>query len=175
MMSKRTLMAFSFGIFFTVSIIGTYYYAFSDENETISQKEAKDLLKEKNYVILTKSKYNQLVEGKSDATKNQGKKETGKKETIKEEKSTPEKEVVPQKESVVKKNEDVISYQLQITSGMTSEGIAEVLERQGIIKDHSELSAFLDNNGYSTKIQLGEFTVTSEMGFEQIARIITKS
>ncbi|WP_075982308.1 hypothetical protein [Bacillus massilinigeriensis] len=169
-MSKRTLMAFSFGIFFTVSIIGTYYYAFSDENETISQKEAKDLLKEKNYVILTKSKYNELIEGKSDATKNQGKKET-----IKEEKSTPEKEVVPQKESVVKKNEDVISYQLQITSGMTSEGIAEVLERQGIIKDHSELSAFLDNNGYSTKIQLGEFTVTSEMGFEQIARIITKS
>lgn len=163
-MNKRSLMAFSFGIFFSVSLIGFYYFRFEDKPQTITQKEAIQLLKEKNYVVLTKSEYTELTNKQTESKQKTEEKTTEKKTTTKEKVN---KEEASEKEK--------ITYSLEITSGMTSEEIANILENHGIIDNGNDLSVYLDENGYSTKIQLGIFNLSNGMSLDQIARIITKS
>ncbi|MFB6465808.1 aminodeoxychorismate lyase [Cytobacillus sp. Hz8] len=157
-MNKQSLRAFSFGIFFTVCIIASYYYLFHHENKTLSASDAISFLKEKNYVILTKEKYDDLVKNQS---------------STKPKSENAQKNSTKQKTATNKKKE--ITYQLVITSGMSSEEIATILENQGIIEDKAKLTNYMSEHDYSTKIQLGKFPLTDQMSLEQIAKIISKS
>lgn len=69
----------------------------------------------------------------------------------------------------------VITATLTIRSGMFSEAVTSELAALGIITDQAEFNAYLNNNGYSEMIQTGDFVLTSDMSYEQIARIITRS
>ncbi len=69
----------------------------------------------------------------------------------------------------------VNSVTLTIRRGMSSESVAAELARLGVVANQSELNSYLENNGYSERIQTGDFIITSDMTYEQIARIITRS
>ncbi|MBQ4522707.1 MAG: hypothetical protein IJA10_07125 [Lachnospiraceae bacterium] len=64
---------------------------------------------------------------------------------------------------------------IDITKGMTSEDVANMLYDLGIIDDVIKFSYYLHNNGYSLRVNVGTFEIPSDASYEEIARIITKS
>lgn len=62
---------------------------------------------------------------------------------------------------------------ITITSGMSSTGVSNLLEEMGIIQDSKEFDTFLRNGGYSRKILVGSYEVSSDASFEEIAKKIT--
>ncbi|MGM9929696.1 MAG: endolytic transglycosylase MltG [Bacillus sp. (in: firmicutes)] len=66
------------------------------------------------------------------------------------------------------------SYTLTISPGMSSEDISSMLQQNGIINDQTAFMNYLESNRMSTTIQIGQYVLTQEMSFEQIAKTITK-
>ncbi|EIJ78871.1 aminodeoxychorismate lyase [Bacillus methanolicus PB1] len=168
-MNKRKVRAFALGILFSVSLIGTYYYYFQIGNESISK--AKQTLEDKGFIVLSQSEYTKLqkqLHRKSEAEQNQ--------ETAKNVKKSihTENDNIQASDSDAEEN-NVISYELKITSGMNTEQIATILSNVRIIEDAEDFEEYLSENGYSTRIQLGTFHLTNKMDYSQIAKILTKS
>lgn len=69
----------------------------------------------------------------------------------------------------------VNSVSIEIRSGMYSEAVSRLLFESGIIPNAAEFNLYLENNGYAERIATGSFTVSSDMSYEQLARIITRS
>ena len=154
-MNKRSMRAFAFGIAVAVGIIGTYYYSFlpKDSDKEITVEDAEALLANKGYIVLTKEKYKKL-----------------------EEAAKPPQQEVKAPESTPKDKENTIhAYKLEIKAGMVSHEIASILEKEKIIDNADEFEIYLEENGYSKRIQLGKFELTAGMSYKQIAKIITKS
>jgi len=59
-MNKHNMRAFSFGIFFTVCLLGIFYFG-QDKDKNSSIEDAKTLLEQQDFVILTKNEYNELL------------------------------------------------------------------------------------------------------------------
>ncbi|MGP7816249.1 endolytic transglycosylase MltG [Niallia sp. 01092] len=156
-MNKSSLRAFAFGVFFSVSLIGSYY-SYSEKKQTAAKpttNEAENLLKEKGYTILTETEYEQLQT------------------QIKQAKESNEKDKQPNK-SPVKKTSDSVSYDLYIVKGMTITQIAEQLANKKIIDNEKDFEHYLIKNNYHTKVQIGTFTLTNNMNYKKIAEAITK-
>ncbi|AIE60740.1 endolytic transglycosylase MltG [Bacillus methanolicus] len=171
-MNKRTVRAFALGILFSVSLIGSAYYFLQNGKSSLSK--AKQSLEEKGYIVLSKSEYTNLQ--KQSKRKNEEKQSQ---ETVKKTENSPlnvhtEKGNEQSSGSYSEEN-NVISYELKITSGMNTEQIASILSNVRIIKDAQDFEEFMSNNGYSTKIQQGTFHLTNKMNYSQIAKILTKS
>lgn len=69
----------------------------------------------------------------------------------------------------------VISASIEIKSGMYSEAVSRLLFESGIVPNAAEFNLYLENNGYAERISTGTFKVSSDMSYEQLARIITRS
>lgn len=156
-MNSRNTRAFAFGVLLSVCIIGIFYFTIDDKKAPeMNIDRAKTILEEKGYVVLTKDKYDQIEETLSNQT------------------SKGEKEQTPLPDPP-KSEELSTAYQLEIMSGMVSRDIAETLAKEKIIDDANRFELYLEENGYSKKIQLGLFELTSKMSYKDIAKIITKS
>ncbi|MDP4085218.1 MAG: aminodeoxychorismate lyase [Bacillota bacterium] len=162
-MNKRGLRAFSFGIIFTISMLGSYYYTFNKQPvNQLNQKNAKALLQKNGYVILSESEFSKI-----------------KKNTV------PNKAVPKRSETQNSKKQQVtpppnpttsnVTYRLQVVSGMTSEEIAHILAEQKIIENEREFQSYLITHNYHTKVQLGSYDLTNKMDYSQIAKTITKT
>lgn len=60
----------------------------------------------------------------------------------------------------------------EITRGMTSTAVAQILQEQGVIEDYRDFDSYLDSNGYSYRISIGTFEVTVGDSYEVIAKTI---
>lgn len=80
----------------------------------------------------------------------------------------PETELITEPET-----QKVITYTLKIEKGMYSEKVAGILYENGIVDDKKSFNKYLADNKYSSKISTGEFVLTSDMTYEQIAKKIT--
>ncbi|WP_080845083.1 endolytic transglycosylase MltG [Cytobacillus gottheilii] len=167
-MHKRNVRAFSFGILFSVIIVALYTLI-TDEKpiETAYNKnDAKAYLEEAGYTVLTEEEIQERMETTTEKETEQRSPaaeeeiENDSNEAL-EEKTAPEEPPPP--------------FQLEISEGMNPTQIASILLQAGLIEDEAEFTHFVENNGYSTKIQLGSFEVTKGMSIEEIAKIITKS
>lgn len=63
---------------------------------------------------------------------------------------------------------------IEVVSGMGSYQIAQLLEDAGIIEDAADFDAFLNANGYSTKLKVNTYTFNSDMTYEEIAEKLIK-
>lgn len=154
-MNRRNTRAFAFGVLLSVCIIGIFYFSIDDKKAPeMNIDRAKTILEEKGYVVLTKDNYNQMEKTLSNQT------------------SKEKKEQTP---DPPKSKESVTAYQLEIVSGMVSRDIADILAKEKIIDDANRFELYLEENGYSKKIQLGSFELTSKMSYKDMAKIITKS
>jgi hypothetical protein len=163
-MNKRGIQAFSLGIIFTVSILGSYYFYFDKSSSQPNISEAKSLLKSKGYTILTQTEYLNLKDSsqtKATTTKKQQQSKASAKDQSKKQTTT--------------QNNDEKTYQLQVTSGMASGEIANLLAKNKIIENAMEFEQYLITHQYETKVQLGTYILTTKMDYEQLAKIITKS
>jgi len=169
-MNKIHLRAFAFGLLLSTCILGTYYY-FSGNNGTVDKLSKEELIaqvEEKGYKVVDEKEYEELEAKAKYAESTPTEEET--KET--EQTDTTKEETAKEEEQPA---EAVKEYKLNIISGMQSSEIATLLKDAGIITDAFEFEQYLINTGYHTKVQLGEFVVKSDMTYEQLAKIITKS
>jgi len=91
--------------------------------------------------------------------------------TKKEEDTPSQVSITP---SSVEKGEELsTSYQLDITYGMNSEDIADLLQRNEIINDANRFQKYLKDNKLTTSIQIGSYNLIEAMTYEQIAQTIT--
>ncbi|KAB2338524.1 endolytic transglycosylase MltG [Cytobacillus depressus] len=155
-MNRRNTRAFAFGILVSVSIIGSFYFSTKkDSAGELTIENAKALLTDGEYIVLTKEQYQVMEKAGIEATKQ----------------AEP-----PQQTPAAQKTDEIIpSLKLEIVSGMVSHDIAALLEREKIIDDGDHFETYLEENGYNKRIQLGTFDLKPDMSYKQIAKIITKS
>jgi cell division protein YceG involved in septum cleavage len=125
-------------------------------------------LEGRGYIILEESEYNAL-QGKA-TVPNKTKLQEREKVEVKEPNKNTEEDVQDEPDA-----NPIINYQLEISSGMTSNEIATILAQNQIVQDEAAFAHLLIKHNYHTAIQLGSFPVTNQMSFEQIANMITKN
>ncbi|MBQ8982850.1 MAG: endolytic transglycosylase MltG [Lachnospiraceae bacterium] len=59
-----------------------------------------------------------------------------------------------------------------VVSGMDSYSVAKVLEDRGVIKDAADFDYYLEQNGYSSRIATGEYSVKKGADYETIAKML---
>ncbi len=72
--------------------------------------------------------------------------------------------------------EDILTTEnkaVVVRPGMSSYEVAVILEDAGIISDANDFDAYLNSNGYSTQIEVGEFYCNEGMEYEELAKILT--
>lgn len=157
-MNKLGLQAFSIGIIFAVSLMGSYYYYFNKPAKTqLNQNSAATFLQKKGYIVLSKAEYNKMK-----------KKAVSKISSPKNTKN----EVLNNKNS--HNSTTIQSYRLQIVSGMTLGEISHILAEQKIIENEGQFQQYLTSHDYETRIQPGSYELTNKMDYVQIARTITR-
>ncbi|MBO8156090.1 MAG: hypothetical protein H0Z32_06510 [Bacillaceae bacterium] len=57
---------------------------------------------------------------------------------------------------------------------MNSSDVSELLYQAQIIDNEKRFNQYLVENGLSTRIQIGEYELISDMTYEEIAAIITR-
>lgn len=68
---------------------------------------------------------------------------------------------------------DVAESKLIIYRGITGYEISKKLQDAAIIDNAIDFELFLVNGGYSTRLQIGEFRLNSDMSYKEIAEILT--
>ncbi|WP_242705560.1 endolytic transglycosylase MltG [Pontibacillus sp. ALD_SL1] len=161
---KHTLRAFALGLLTATSLLA-FAYSQQDVNEAKatdpSKGEAKALLEEKGYVVVTENKWTKLNEASSGEETNSN--------TQKEQET--EKEAT---QNTTSEPANVKAYKLSIQEGMVPEDISQALAENNIIKDAEAFRQYLTENEFSRYIQIGEYTVVDQMSFLEIAKIITR-
>ncbi|WP_345239686.1 hypothetical protein [Pontibacillus salipaludis] len=162
---KHTLRAFALGLLTATSLLA-FAYSQQDLNEAKatepSKEDAKALLEEKGYVVLTENKWTKLTEeassAKESSTNTQDNEETEQKAT----------------QDDTSESSKVNAYKLSIQEGMVPEDISQALAENNIIEDAEAFRQYLTENEFSRYIQIGEYTVVDQMSFLEIAKIITR-
>ena len=108
---------------------------------------------------------NQVSSEEKSSEENTTKEETTQ-ETTKKEETT--------EETTTKNNTPQKTYELTVTSRTTSIDVSNKLESAGIIGDADKFNDYLCDNGYSSRIQNGTFTVNSSMSYEELAEFIIR-
>lgn len=163
-MNRQSLRSFALGMLITVSSIGSYYYYFIQGKEPSAQsftlEDAKERVVEENLVILNNSEYQEMQD---------------KIDSLQKELSVPQsvEESVPETEADTEQEESY-SYTLQISSGMSISTIAETLFDNNIIEDKEAFERYVTDNGYHTDIQVGNFSVNSDMSLKKLAETLIK-
>lgn len=69
--------------------------------------------------------------------------------------------------------ENVRMVNFTVVSGMSSWNVATILRDQGVIEDASDFDSYLVANGYSSRINVGEYSVAVGTDYETIANMLT--
>lgn len=67
-------------------------------------------------------------------------------------------------------DDSYITAKIEVTSGMSSIQVAELLQNADIIEDYQKFDAYLTEKGYSTKIRVKTCEVNNRMTFEELAQ-----
>ncbi|MBS8264907.1 hypothetical protein DYI25_10690 [Mesobacillus boroniphilus] len=167
-MNKRTAQAFALGLLFSAFLLwaGSSVIAEKEPKKEASQEvavsDAKKVLEEKGFKVLNSSEFAEL-NAKAEAVKEEKPKEEAPAEKAKEE-DVKEEEVKEEKK-----------FTLVIAGGMSPGDVAIMLKSQGIIDDEKKFEKFLVDKGYHTKVQIGQYELTSGLDYHQLAKIITKN
>ncbi|WP_155645447.1 endolytic transglycosylase MltG [Peribacillus simplex] len=145
-MFKARLQGISAGIIFTTCIFAGCYYGTGLLKETnVTIEEAKEMLENDGFVVsLPHEEAKQTVQ--------------------------------PSKETDHSPNAEesaIVSYTIKVKSNMTTTEIAKRLFEKKIIDDASEFEAYMNEHGFSKKIQIGEFVVTNTMSYRQLANTLS--
>lgn len=149
-MIKARLQGLSVGIIFTTTIFACFYYGTGlFEGTTPTAEEAKELLIKKGFVItLPTEEAKKTVQPKD-----------------------PDKDLMETAAS--KEAPSIVTYTIKVETNMTTTEIADRLSKEKIIDDAAEFEAYMNDRDFSKKIQIGEFVVTSNMTYRQLANTLT--
>ena len=89
--------------------------------------------------------------------------------TTQPESEAPQENTLPQEN-----NTDNAEYvTLNITSGMSSNKVADELQKSGVVESGYDLNMYLYNNGYENKIRVGTYSIRKGSSYQEIAEAIT--
>ncbi|WP_042145939.1 hypothetical protein [Paucisalibacillus sp. EB02] len=193
---KQPIRAFAVGLFTAAIIMLIVNYFSNGSKQEFSEMPIEDIvneLKEKGYRVLSESDYISLSMNGEVAKKETeiASSDSEKVETTDEEVDTTETtegaetneennaqtestEESTENEDSKKEQDSAKNFKLVIESGMPSSTISNELEANGIIDDAAEFISYLEDEGYAVRIQLGEFQLTSDMSYFEIAEALTK-
>ncbi|MFS0672820.1 hypothetical protein [Ornithinibacillus sp. 179-J 7C1 HS] len=183
---KQTIRAFAIGLFTAALIMLVINYFTSSSKEDFSEMPIEDVvneLKEQGYRVLTETEYISLsmdgeVNKKETEVASETEEVSDKDESDDNKSSTEESTDNQSEESSANQTEQqeptAKSYTLTIEAGMPSSTISNQLESNGIIDSSSEFISYLEDEGYANRIQLGQFTLSSDMSYFEIAEALTK-
>lgn len=63
---------------------------------------------------------------------------------------------------------------IKIASGMTATSVGKLLNEKGVIEDADEFRTYMSEQGYSSKILVGEYLIPLDATYKKIADIITR-
>ncbi|GIO27542.1 hypothetical protein [Ornithinibacillus bavariensis] len=193
---KQSIRAFAVGLFTAGIIMLIVNYFDSNKVKDISEMPMDDVvsqLKDKGYRIVSESEYISLsmnkdaskeTAGQNVATKDE--KAENKEKQDENTKADSKKQTTPPSTSKTEdtkkdanqeqkqEQEKAKTFTLKIESGMPSSTIAKELAANGIVDNADKFIDFLEKEGYAVRIQLGEFKLTSDMSYEQVAKALTR-
>ncbi len=68
---------------------------------------------------------------------------------------------------------EYVTATITVVGGMDSEQVARLLEDAGIVESAADFDSFLNQNGYSTRIEVGTFEVHGGMTYEELADVLS--
>ena len=91
------------------------------------------------------------------------------------EEKTDEPAEEPIEEPADENTDDSESVTITVVGGDSSWSVSKRMEEAGLIESASEFDKYLCQNGYDKRIRLGNYEITKDMSYEQMAKIITGS
>ncbi|MDP9740119.1 UNVERIFIED_ORG: cell division protein YceG involved in septum cleavage [Bacillus sp. B2I3] len=142
-MNKARLQGLSAGIIFTTTIFAAFYYGTGKFEGTTPTAEEAKELLVKKGFVVTLP--------------------------TEEAKKT----VQPKDPDKVLMEKEASTYTIKVKTNMTTAEIADLLSKEKIIDDAAEFEAYMNDRDFSKKIQIGEFVVTNNMTYRQLANTLT--
>lgn len=192
---KQSLRFFAIGLLTASVLLFGYYFLLDDTTKTTEELTVDELIssiEDEGYRVISESDYVAFSffkeeEMKADNTDGKGKDKKPKKDDKEKDKDKGNKKDKDNKkddendannddtsdEKEKESDKDVITHTFTTDEGVVSQDIADILVDKKIIDDRQEFLNYLDDNGYSAKIQIGKFTVSSDMSFKELAEVIT--
>lgn len=175
---KKPIRYFAIGLF-TASLI-LFIASYFLEPEIITEEESIDQLissiEASGYRVISESEYITLsVSTKEKVESDQEKEEE--KETVKkndDKKEQVEKEPKDESKEKTEEEKKVIKYTLTIKENMLPSIVADLLAENKIVDNAKEFNKYLEDEGYSQRIQIGKHNVTSDMSMKEIAEELIK-
>ncbi|WP_010097004.1 hypothetical protein [Ornithinibacillus scapharcae] len=187
---KQTLRGFAVGLFTAAAIMLVVEYFSNGSEESLSDMPIEDVVSQmadQGYRVLTEKEYislsmtgeapkekTEVASESNQKTEKDTDKDTKQDTTKKSEEDSSNSATDKKAKEDSTKKEEVKSYTLTIKSGMPSSEISNALEANGIINNSDEFIAYLEDEGYAVRIQLGDFKLTSDMSHYEIAEALTK-
>ncbi|GEL77330.1 hypothetical protein [Tenuibacillus multivorans] len=181
---RTVVQSFALGILTTTTIIGIVFFignsepvqseSANEESSSLTVETAQAFLEEEDYAVVTSTSYEEIqVENKQLQNKVEQLQSQLEEQEEQEVDDEPENTEQDEVEDLDQNTETTHTFTLIIESGMTSIDIANELAEADIISNADEFNQFLEQNRYSRDIQLGEYDLTSQLNYEEIAHIIT--
>lgn len=179
---KQPIRYFAIGML-TTSIILLVFILFFDENQEdkVAELSIDDMItriEAENYHVLTSTDYIKLTLNNEKENNNDN-----------EDNSKDEKTYQDKKESDAEKNEEksdakekdadkedpeTYTYTLKIEPNVLGPTVSERLEENKIIDNADEFNRYLEVENYAPYLQLGEYELSSDMDYYEIAEIIAR-
>lgn len=184
---KQPIRAFSIGLFTASAILLVIFLFFQGDNtaedRTYPLDELTEKVEEKGYRVVSEEDYITLslvndeqktANAKDNDSKVAAQEEKNKTEAKKEDKDNNADKPKEDKKEKDSNKEAPKTYTLKIEEHMMPSEASKLLEKNKIIKNASDLDKYLEDNNISTRIQIGEHKLTSDMTIAEVANVITK-
>jgi len=184
---KTAIRSFALGLFVASLLMFGYFFLFENNSSNIEDLTTDELIssiEDEGYRVISESEYVSFSFYKEEQKKNNDesddsskKKDKPKKDNSKDKKDKDKEKKDNKENNEINNNnndnEDVIKHTFKTETGIVSQEIADILYDNKIIDDRDKFANYLEDNGYSSKIQIGTFEVTSDMSHKELAEVIT--
>lgn len=165
------MRGFASGIIATTAIIGLVYFQMTPSSEATSANSApitenavQSYLASQGEIAVDKKMFDKWQESeKQTKSDNSGQKD----QSSKKDTSTKGDSTTKAKQSTVN------TATVQVTQGMMTSDVAAILESKHVIKNKYDLIHYVVNNKLEPYLQLGTYTLSSDMTIAQIASKLT--
>src|SRR5699024_2264610 len=186
---KTAIRSFALGLFVASLLMFGYFFLFENNSSNIEDLTTDELIssiEDEGYRVISESEYvsfsfykEEQKENNDESDDSSKKKDKPKKDNSKDKKDKDKnKDKKDNKENNENNNnnndnENVIKHTFKTEAGIVSQKIADIQYNNKIIDDRDKFAKYLEDNGYSSKIQIGTFEVTSDMSHKELAEVIT--
>ncbi|SFA70920.1 hypothetical protein SAMN04488072_101157 [Lentibacillus halodurans] len=176
---KQTIRSFAIGLLTAgIILLGVFYFAGDSQSNTedIATEDMIEALKSDGYHVLTESEYIsvsvQSDDNNTEDADNSDNEDQG--DDVSDEQDDGNDSGQEQENSEEDADKDSpTTYTLTVESGVAPSEISQTLAENDIIDDADAFTQYLEDEDYSQLVQLGEFELTSDMDYNEIAETIT--